>query len=81
MKLLKTVAIIFFNLIDKFIHQKKILYLFKKKNININIWFDIGSHNGLYTDLIKNNFNLKKGYLFEPQKKIFKFIKIKYRNN
>ena len=77
----KTVAIIFFNLIDKFIHQKKILYFFKKKNININTWLDIGSHKGLYTDLIKKNFNLKKGYLFEPQKNIFKFIKHKYKSN
>ncbi len=81
MILLKTLAIIFFNLIDKFIHQKKILYFLKNKNLSIKIWLDIGSHNGLYTDLIKNNFNLKKGYLFEPQKKIFKFIKNKYRNN
>ena len=60
---------------------KKDIIFFKKKNISINIWFDIGSHNGLYTDLIKKNFNLKKGYLFEPQKNIFKFIKNKYRNN
>ncbi len=77
----KTVAIIFFNLIDKFIHQKKILYFFKKKNVNISTWLDIGSHKGLYTDLIKDNFNMKKGYLFEPQKNIYKFLKNKYKNN
>ena len=49
MILLKTLAIIFFNLIDKFIHQKKILYFLKNKNLSIKIWLDIGSHNGLYT--------------------------------
>lgn len=80
MVLLKQTAIIFFNLIDKFIHQKKILKYLKKENIHINTWLDVGSHRGLYTDLIVDNFKIKKGYLFEPQKKIFRFIRKKYKN-
>ena len=74
MVLLKQTAIIFFNLIDKFIHQKKILKYLKKENIHINTWLDVGSHRGLYTDLIVDNFKIKKGYLFEPQKKFLDLL-------
>ena len=81
MIIIKSIAIIFFNLIDKLIHQKKILYFLKKEKISIHTWIDVGSHRGLYTDLIKKNFGVKKAYLFEPQKNIFKFIKNKYKND
>ena len=81
MKLLKNIAVIFFDIIDKIFHQKKIL-LYVKKNIpDLEIFFDIGSHNGSYTDLIKNNFKLIKIIMVEPQKKIFSFIKKKYHKN
>ena len=72
---LKQIAIIFFNLIDKFLHQKKILRFLIKERIQINTWIDVGSHRGLYTDLIKDNFKIKKGYLFEPQREIYNLIK------
>ena len=79
MKLLELIAIIFFNLLDKHIHQKKILKYLKEKKIPIEIWLDVGSHKGTYTDMILKNFNLQKAFLFEPQKKIFNYIKKKYK--
>ena len=80
MILLKKIAILFFDIIDKFFHQRKILNNLKKINININILIDVGAHKGTYTDLIINNFTIEKVYMFEPQKNIFKFIKKKYKN-
>ena len=44
MILLKNIAIIFFNIIDKYVHQKRILKYLKEDNININNWLDVGSH-------------------------------------
>ena len=80
MILIKFFAIIFFDLIDKFIHQKKILKFLKKNLNSLDIFFDVGSHRGTYTDLILNNYNVKKIFMFEPQKNIFNFIKYKYKN-
>ncbi len=81
MNFLKKVAIFFFDILDKYIHQKKILNYLKKNLDNIEIFFDVGSHRGTYTDLIINNFKIKKVLMFEPQKNIFKFIKKKYIKN
>ena len=78
---IQKLAVLFFNLIDRLIHQKKILHFLKQERVQIDTWFDIGSHKGLYTDLIKNNFTTKKAFLFEPQKDIFKFIKKKYKSS
>lgn len=78
MKFFEKIAILFFDLIDKFFHQKKILTQLKKNISNIEIYIDVGSHKGSYVDLIMNNFNLKKILMFEPQTNIFKFIKKKY---
>ena len=54
-----------------------------KKNLSeINVFVDIGSHKGTYTDLILNNISVtEKLILIEPQKHIFKFIQNKYKNN
>ena len=81
MKIFEIIAIIFFDLIDKLLHQKKILRYLKKKKINISSYFDIGSHKGSYFDLINYNFSINKAILIEPQKNIFKIIKKKYLNN
>lgn len=78
---LKQIAIIFFDIIDKFFHQPKILNYIKKNFESLNSFIDIGSHKGTYTDLILKNFTVKKIYMFEPQKKIFRFIKNKYKKN
>jgi|TARA_B100001093_G_scaffold422076_1_gene414551 FkbM family methyltransferase len=80
MSIIKFFAIIFFNILDQFIHQKRILRYLKKNLNNIDIFFDVGSHKGTYTDLILKNFKTKKIFMFEPQIKIFKFIKNKYKN-
>ena len=80
MILIKFFAIIFFNLIDKFIHQKKILKFLKRNLNNLDIFIDVGSHKGTYTDLILKNYKVKKIFMFEPQKNSFHFIKDKYKN-
>ena len=80
MSIIKFFAVTFFNIIDKFIHQKKILRFLKKNLNNLNVYFDIGSHKGTYTDLVVKNFKTKKVFMFEPQKKIFNFIKNKYKD-
>ena len=79
MILIKKIAILFFDIIDKFIHQRRILINLKKINIKINIFVDVGAHKGSYTDLIINNFDVKNIFMYEPQKNIFKFIKKKYK--
>ena len=43
MKILLKSSIRFFDLIDKFIHQKKIYNFFLKENINIKSFIDVGS--------------------------------------
>lgn len=78
MNILRYIAIFFFDLIDKFFHQKKILKELKKNNITIKTFIDVGSHRGTYTDLILKNFESKNVFMFEPQKKIFKEIRKKY---
>ena len=79
MKLIRFLAIFFFDMLDKFIHQKKIILFFKKKKIKINFFVDVGAHKGSYTDLILKNFKTKKIFMFEPQKKIFEIIIKKYK--
>ncbi len=79
MKILEKLAIEFFNLIDKFIHQPRILQFFKKRIKEINVFVDVGAHRGSYTDLIINNFKTRKALVFEPQDNIFQFLQEKYR--
>jgi len=81
MKIFLKSSIFFFDIIDKFIHQKRIIKFFKKKKIKIQTLIDVGSHKGLYTDLFIENYNIKKIMMFEPQIKIFKFLKKKYIKN
>ena len=81
MKLLEKIAILFFDIIDKHLHQKRILKFLKQNSKNIEIFFDIGSHKGSYTDLIINNFSTSKIIMIEPQKNIYKYIKKKYKKN
>ena len=78
MKTIKSLAIFIFDIIDKFIHQRRILKSIKENINEISTYIDVGSHKGTYTDLILDNFNVKKAFLFEPQKNIYKFIKKKY---
>ena len=79
MKLLRKIAIIFFDVIDLYYHQRKILKFIRKSNINLKYFFDVGSHMGTYSDLILKNFEDSKVFMFEPQINIFKKNKIKYK--
>jgi len=79
MKVIKFFAILIFDLIDKYFHQKKIINFIKRQDLDIKIFIDVGSHKGTYTDLVLNNFKNYKSYLFEPQKHIFRFLKKKYK--
>ena len=78
---LKKLAIFLFDLIDYFIHQKNIIKALKKEKLKIEIFFDIGAHKGKYTDLLFEEYNIKKAYLFEPQVKMYNFIIEKYKDN
>ena len=75
MKLLKRIAIIFFDIIDKYYHQKKIIRFIKKNNINLKYFLDIGSHMGTYSDLILKDFENCRILMFEPQINILKKLK------
>ena len=77
-RFLKIIAIFFFDKVDILFHQKKILSFLKKNKLNINFFIDVGSHKGTYTDLIINNFSVKKILMFEPQSNIYQYIKKKY---
>ena len=80
MALIKKIAVIFFDLVDKYYHRGRINYFLKKNKIKINFFFDIGAHLGTYTDLILKNNNKCKVLMFEPQIKVFKELKKKYKN-
>ena len=80
MILLRKIAIVFFDIIDLYYHQKKILKFIKKNIINLKYFLDIGAYMGTYSDLILKNFENCKILMFEPQKNIFKKIKIKYEH-
>ena len=81
MKVLKYLAILLFDFIDKYIHQKNIVRFLKKKNFKISSYIDIGAHKGTYIDLFLSNFNLRKVFAFEPQPGIFKKLKKSIKNN
>ena len=65
MNLLKQMAIIFFNLIDNFVHQRRILNFLKRNNMKVKSFMDIGAHKGLYTDLLLKNYDIKNIYMLE----------------
>ena len=79
--LIKNIALFFFDIVDQYYHQKKIAYFLKKKNLEINIFFDVGAHMGLYTDLVNKIYPNCKSFLFEPQSTIFNKVKEKYSSN
>ena len=78
MKIIRYFILFIFDLLDKYIQRKNILSFLKKSKLPINCFVDVGSHKGTYTDLIIKNFNCNKIYMFEPQIKIFNYIKKKY---
>ena len=81
MKILEFIAIVFFDLIDKFFHQKRIIFTLKKNISQLDNFIDVGAHKGTYTDLVLNNFKTKRIFMFEPQDIIFDYLKQKYSEN
>ena len=80
MYLIKKIAIFFFDLLDKYYHQKKIISFFLDNKVKIIYFFDIGAHKGSYTDLFIKHYKNLNIFMFEPQKNIFKILKKKYDN-
>ena len=67
------------KLFDYF-YQKKIFIFLKKRNLkNINIFFDIGAHEGESIEVFSKNLNIKKIYSFEPSP--INFFKLKNKVN
>ena len=81
MKILKILAVLFFDFIDIFIHQKNIIRNIKKDIDQISSYIDVGAHKGAYLDLFMKFYNLDKAYIFEPQPEIFNFLKKKYKKS
>ena len=63
-------------------NKKKIINFFKKKLDKKKIKIiDIGAHKGETIDLFIKNFNVEKIYAFEPNPKVFDFLKKKFERN
>ena len=68
-------------IVDHF-HKRKIVNFLKKSNINsIDIFFDIGAHEGESIEFFSKYLQIKKIYSFEASLKNFKQLKKKYKNN
>ena len=81
MKILEYIAVIFFEYIDKFFHQQRIIKTLKKEVSQLNNFIDVGADKGTYTDLVLNNFKPNKILMFEPQDEIYDYLKKKYSYN
>ena len=79
-KLLRFVAIIIFDLLDKHLHQNRIKKFIRVNQIDIDFCIDVGAHNGYYSDLFLSINNKAKILMFEPQKKYFRLLKKKFKN-
>ena len=67
------------KLFDYF-HQRRIFNFLKKKNLKkINIFFDIGAHEGESIEIFSKNFTISKIYSFEPSP--INFLKLKNKVN
>ena len=76
-KLFTNVTLLIF---DHF-HKRKIVNFLKKSNINsIDIFFDIGAHEGESIEFFSKYLQIKKIYSFEASLKNFKQLKKKYKN-
>ena len=69
---------IFSYLLGNYLNEKKFL----KKKIKKKITFiDIGANVGSFSEFIKNNFSIKKAYLFEPSISSFDYLNNKFYKN
>jgi hypothetical protein len=74
-----SISLYILKLFDYF-HQRKIFNFLKKKNLKkINIFFDIGAHEGESIEIFSKNFTISKIYSFEPSP--INFLKLKNKVN
>jgi FkbM family methyltransferase len=78
---MRTIFEIAHKILDKYLHQVKIIMFLKYSlNFKYKTIFDVGSHKGESIDLfLRLNSNIKL-YCFEPQIKLFKHLKKKYKS-
>ena len=76
---MKKLILLIIDVIRYYYHQPRILHYLKK--INVQIAIDIGAHKGETIDYFLKIPKIKKIYSFEPQEKIFTYLKKKYINN
>ena len=67
-----------FDFISHYHHHKISLYA---KNLSCNILVDVGCHKGDLLNSFLKTKKFTKFYCFEPQKRIFKYLKKKFKNN
>jgi len=70
------ILIFFLNLLD-FINKKKVINFFKKEISNINLFVDVGAHEGETSNLFSKYLNIKKIYCLEPSSINYKNLKKK----
>ena len=78
MKFIRDLIVFFFDMADRYYHQKKIIGYFRKYKNHITSLMDVGSHKGKYTDLFLQNLNISQAFLIEPQDNLFNSLKKKY---
>ena len=77
LNLFQKVDNIFSYLFANTCNEKKFLKkIFNNKKI---VFVDIGANVGSYTDFIIKNFNIHKGYLFEPSSSAYEILKQKFK--
>ena len=67
-----------FDFISHYHHHKISLYA---KNLSCNILVDVGCHKGDLLNSFLKTKKFTKFYCFEPQKRIFKYLKKKFKKN
>ena len=72
------------NLLNNYFvpREKNFLYIINKLKIHCKTMIDIGSSDGIESiTFLNNNNNNNKVIIFEPQKKIFNYLKSKFKKN
>ncbi len=72
---MKNILNIILNELDNYIQKKNLNILKKNLGKNIEIYIDVGSHNGEMIKIISKAFNVKKIFAFEPNPNCIKNLK------
>jgi FkbM family methyltransferase len=78
MNFVKFISYSIIELIDKYIHKKKIIFYLEEILNKPKLIIDVGAHKGSYTDLFLKFNNKSQMYLFEPNPYLYKNLHIKY---